>query len=254
MRRRRGPLGGLLLVGLLGLAGCATAPARPPPVGLRIEEARALLLGWEVERQAFVGRRGAVELTVARRGRTDRVAAVLLVAPARLRIEVAAPFGLPVLVATVGPEEVVVYRPLDQSAFRGAASPAAVERWLGAAIDPEILIGLLVGQVPAPPSPEAVRVEGRGEATVMAWEQGPRRYRVSVSADGRPARLVLEDRERIVATFGWAMNQRLVSLEVLVPAQAARLNLRYLSAEDAALPADAFDLVLPPNVRVQSTE
>jgi hypothetical protein len=223
-------------------------------VALRVEDARALVEAWEAERRAFTGLRAAVELTVERKGRIDRSAAVLLLAPNRLRLEIAAPFGLPVLVATAGPDQVLVFRPLERSAWMAPATPGAVGRWLGTPVAPEVLIGLLVGHVPSPPGPEAIRIEQNGSRAYIAYERDAVRHRVAVTAQGRPAQLVLDSSERVVATFDWTASNRLQNLHLEVPAQAAQLNLRYLSADEASPVPAAFELTLPRGVRIERAD
>ena len=101
--------------------------------------------------------RAAIDLTVKNRRGSDRAAALLLMAPTALRVEVATPFGLPALVATAGPDEITIFRVLERRAQTARPSPAAVERWLGVALPPTTLIRLLVGNVPPPADPDAGR-------------------------------------------------------------------------------------------------
>lgn len=251
-RPTRGRLGALGAAVVLGLLGCATGRAPlPPAVGeLRADEAEDLVRRWEAEWRAFPGLRAAVDLTVHRRGRNDRTAAVLLLSPTHLRLEVATPFGFPALVATAGPERVTVFRPLERKAWTARSTPDAVARWLGVALPPDILIGLLVGHVPTPPDPTSVRVV-TSPSPHLAFDRELIRHRVWVTPEGQPARLLLENGERLAVSFEWAVNRALQSLRVEVPSQGAAMDLRYISAEPVGPPPEAFELLLPVDVQIE---
>jgi hypothetical protein len=95
--------------------------------------------------------RAAIDLTVKNRRGSERVAALLLMAPTALRVEVATPFWLPALVATAGPDDITIFRVLERRAHTTRPSPAAVERGSGRAAAGD-LIRLLVGNVPPRPT------------------------------------------------------------------------------------------------------
>ena len=119
------------------LAGCATTRSAPP-VAAPIAPAQAAELArrWAAEWEGFPGMRAAIDLTVKTRRGSDRAAALLLMAPTALRVEVATPFGLPALVATAGPDDITIFSVLERRAQTARPSPAAVERWLGVALPP----------------------------------------------------------------------------------------------------------------------
>ena len=176
----------------LALAGCATTgPA--PPAAAPIAPAQAVVLAqrWAAEWEGFPGMRAAIDLTVKNRRGSERAAALLLMAPTALRVEVATPFGLPALVATAGPDDITIFRVLERRAQTTHPSPAAVERWLGVALPPVTLIRLLVGNVPPPADPHAIAVE-RTPSPHLTWTDNGVRHRVWVTAEGRPARLLLD--------------------------------------------------------------
>jgi hypothetical protein len=264
-RRGRVALG----VAALLLAGCATVPPPPPPrVALSPEEARQALARWAAARAAFTGLRATVDVTVRRPGHEDRTGALLLLSRQSLRLEVPTPFGLPALVTTVSPDRVVVFRPLDRSAWSGRSSPATVARWLGAPVAPDTLIGLLAGQVPLPRDPAAARVEPDPEPH-LAFDQDGFRHRVWVGPDGRPARLVLEGSERLVATFTWgtggarhpagaglaeATGGAPARLDLEAPGREVLVAVRYQRTEAADPPPEAFELTLPSGVRVERVD
>ena len=113
---------------------------------------------WAAEWASFPGMRGAIDLTAKNRRGSERVSALLLLAPTAPRLEVATPFGLPALVATATPDEIMIFRVLERRAQTTRPSPAAVERWLGIPLPPVTLIRLLAGNIAAPTDPQAIAV------------------------------------------------------------------------------------------------
>ena len=255
----RGPAGhgarrvAVALALALGLARCAT-PRPVPPQAAPITAGQAVELArrWAAEWETFPGMRAAIDLTVKNRRGSERMAALLLVAPTALRVEVATPFGLPALVATAGPDDITIFRVLERRAHTAHPSPAVVERWLGVALAPATLIRLLVGNVPPPADPRAIAVDST-PTPHLTWIDNGVRHRVWVAADGRPARLLLDAAggDRLTAEFEWSVGGGLVGVRVEAPERGAVLTVRYLSAEYVVSPPEAFRLVLPPDVPVQ---
>jgi hypothetical protein len=236
-----------------GLARCAAAPPAPP-VASAIPPGDAVQLAqrWAAEWEAFQGLRAAVDLRAKNRRGSERVSAVLLVSPTALRVEVATPFGLPAVVATVGSDDITVFHVLERRAQTSRPSPDAVGRWLGVPLAPQTLIRLLVGNVPPPPDPHAV-VVATEPTPHLTWTEDNVRHRVWVTADGRPARLLLAATggDRLTADFEWSVGGGLVGLRVEAPERGTELEVRYLSAEYGQNPPDAFRLTVPPGVPVQ---
>jgi len=240
---------------LLALAGCATT--RPgPPTDAAIPPGRAveLVQRWAAEWAAFPGARAAIDLTAKNRRGSERVAALLLLAPTALRVEVATPFGLPALVATAGPDEIVIFRVLERRAQTTRPSPEAVERWLGVPLPPVTLIRLLVGNVPTPADPQAAVVES-APTPHLTWVENGVRHRVWVTAEGRPARLLLEraagEGDRLATDFEWITGGGIAAVRVEAPAKGSALTVRYLSIEYRENPPEAFHLTLPADIPVQ---
>jgi hypothetical protein len=198
--------------------------------------------------------RGAIELTVKNRRGSERVAGLVLMAPTALRLEVTTPFGLPAVVATAGPDDITIFRVLDRQVQTARASPEAVERWLGVALPPTALIRLLVGNVPPPADPRAVVVEDT-PSPHLAWTEDGMRHRVWVTTEGRPARLLLAPTDSggnpLPADYEWGAAGGLVSVRLAAPERGAEVTVRYLSAEYAENPPEAFHLVIPPDIPVQ---
>jgi hypothetical protein len=239
----------------LGLARCA-APRPVPSAAVPIAPGQAIELArrWAAEWESFPGMRAATDLTIKNRRRTERAAALLLVSPAGLRVEVATPFGLPALVATADPDGITIFQVLERRAQIARPSPAAVERWLGVPLAPTALIRLLVGNVAPPADPGAIVVEGT-PSPHLSWTEGGVRHRVWVTADGRPARLLLDGAagsgETLGADFQWSAAGSLAAVRLEAPERGAELTVRYLSAEYVQPSPDAFRLVLPPDVPVE---
>jgi hypothetical protein len=239
----------------LGLAGCAISrPVPPPAAPIATDQAIELARRWAAEWEAFPGMRAAIDLTVKNRRGSDRAAALLLLAPTALRLEVTTPFGLPALVATAGPDDITIFRVLERRAQTARPSPDAVARWLGVALAPTTLIRLLVGNVPPPADPRAISVEST-PSPHLTWAEDGIRYRVWVTAEGRPARLALGmaggDGHRLAAEFEWSGAGGLAAVRLEASDQGAELTVRFLSAEYLQSPPEAFRLVLPPDVSVQ---
>jgi len=249
-----GRLGALLATVALGLGACATAPDRLPPEAgarLRPEDAAALVRRWDAAWQAFPGLRATVDLTVRRGGRTERAAALLLLSPTHLRLEIATPFGLPALVATGGPGGFTVFRPVERKAWTARPTADAVSRWLGVPMPPELLPRLLAGQVPPPTDPGAVRV-ARDRGSPITFERGALRVRAWPRSDGQPARVLLENGERLLVDLEWAVNGALQSVRLEAPGRAAEVLIRYVAGEYVSPPPEAFELILPADIQVES--
>jgi len=238
----------------LTVVGCATRPPAPPAAAsIPPAQTAPIAQRWAAEWERFTGMRAAIDLTVKNRRGSERVAAVVLMAPAALRVEVATPFGVPALVATAGPDEITIFRVLERRAQTARPSPAAVERWLGVALPPVTLIRLLVGNVPPPTDPHAIAVEN-APSPHLTWTESGVRHQVWVTEEGRPTRLLLDsataNADRLVADYEWSTGG-LVAVRLEAPEQGAELTVRYLSAEYVEPSPDAFRLTLPPDVRVQ---
>ena len=257
MRGGRRPLPRLAAFAALVLLGsaCATAPERRPPVlgGVPAGQADALARRWEAQWQEFRGLRGAVDVTVVRHGQAQRSAGALLLSPTHLRFEVITPFGFPALIVTISPDRLLVLSPGERKAWTARPTAATVARWIGVPVPPDVLIRLLAGAVPPPPAGATIRVEeDRGPHLVFA--NGRVTERVWVTGEGLPARLALVDRQRVTATFERTVDGTLQSLVIEAPAESLEVHLRYISGEYLALPPDAFEIALPPDIPVERVD
>jgi hypothetical protein len=252
---RRGPrplLTALTVLPIVVAVGCATPPPRVPPVlgGVPAERVDELIRRWADSWERFTGLRAAVDVTIVRRGQAQRAAGALLLSPTRLRFEAMTPIGFPALVATAGPDRLLVWVPLERKAWAGRPTPQAMARWLGVPAAPDIVIRLLAGQVPLPPAGVPVRVaEDRGPHLV--FEQGGTRQRVWVTPDGDPARVELTNGQRFTVTFERAVTGPVTGVFLEAPGQSLEARLRYVSGEYVTPPPEAFELTLPPDVAVE---
>jgi len=128
------------------LAGCASFPT-PAPAPLAPEIHR-LLDALDRRWQQFQDLRTRVEMTVRRGERAERLSGVLLLkSPDSLRLEALAPWGQPFLLLVATGESFTLYRVAENRAFVGPPSARAIERWLGLALEPAEIVGILAGHV-----------------------------------------------------------------------------------------------------------
>jgi hypothetical protein len=251
-RRPLSPLGALAVLVVLLASGCATAPERRPPVlgGVTAGEADALVRRWEAQWGEFRGLRGAVDLTVVRRGQAQRSAGAVLLSPTQLRFEAISPLGLPALIVTVGPDRLLVVSPGEGKAWTARPTPEALARWIGVPVPPDTLIRLLAGTVPPPAAGAAIRVE-HDRGPHLAFLNGTATERVWVTAEGLPARLELGDGQRLTVTFERTVDGPVQSLVIEAPAQSLEVHLRYISGDYLVVPADAFEIPIPPAMPIE---
>jgi len=243
----------LVAAALILTTGCAGTPSAPPSPELPRVEAGDLVRRWEDEWRAFPGLRAAVDLTVTRRGRAQRSAGVLLLSPTHLRFEVVTPLGLPALIVTAGPEQLLVWSATERRAWTGRPTPESLGRWLGVPLPPASLIRLLVGQVPPPSDPASARFEERG-GRHLVFDRESVRHRVWVTAEGYPVRLQLDGARSVTAKFERTPTGGFLALSIEVPDQKLEAQIRYLFAESVAPPREAFEVRLPPGVRVEQAD
>lgn len=246
MRGRASRLLGSLLVLGAWLPGCATIPP-PPPASRDVlppERAAEVVERWDAEWRAFAGLRGLVDVTVSRRDRVQRTSGVLLLSPSHLRFEAIAPFGLTALVVTAGPDGVLVWNVLERKAWTGRPSPVALTRWIGFPLPVDTLIRILAGQVPLPEPPGSLRAVS-GSGPHLVFERDGVSHRVWVTPEGLATRLDLGGEERLAVTFDRAPDGALGGVRLEAPGRALVVHARYVAAESAAPPPDAFTVTLP---------
>jgi hypothetical protein len=256
VRRGQGPLALSLLI-LLGIAGCATrAPERVPSVigGVPAADVAALVRRWDAEWRQFPGLRAAVDVVVSQSGRAQRTAGALLLSPTHLRLEAITAIGFPALIVVAGPERVLVFSPAERRAWSAQPTAEAMGRWVGVPLEPAVLIRLLAGQVPLPPEGVPVQHAEDREPHLFFTHDGVTE-RVWVTVEGLPARVEFQEgRQRVLATFARTMSGQLVGVNIQVPARSIEAEVRYLSGETLAPPAQAFELPIPAGIPVERVQ
>jgi hypothetical protein len=234
-------------------AACASGPDLPTLAPVATPEAPELIRRWEAAWQGFTGLIAAVEVTARGPGRTDRSAAVLLLSPRALRVEVAAPLGFPGLVAIAGPERLTVFRPLERQMTIGPVTAESIGRWIGLPVPLDVFLRVLAGLVPTPPPGTPVRVEDR-DGLHLAWDSDGLVYRVWVTPERMPGRLVVDGPEPLSVTFVRTITGEVQSLTLAAPQRRTEFLVAFRSVETASPAPGAFELAVPPGVTVVPTD
>jgi outer membrane lipoprotein-sorting protein len=131
------------------IAGCATA--LPPPREAPREDAQRAVRLLTARWQEFTDLRALADVQVTRGGARQQVTgAIVLKAPASLRFEALAPFGAPLLIATIHDGEIVSYNLATNSAIMAPATAQTAARFLSLPVEPEELVGVLAGRAVPP--------------------------------------------------------------------------------------------------------
>lgn len=169
----------LLGVAVILSAGCA---AQPVSLGTRAPiapEAYRLIELLHRRWQQFDDLRTLADITIRRDERVQRLTGVLLLqAPAGFRFEALNPLGQPFLLLAGNAETFTLYQVADNRALVGPASARATERWLGLALEPDELVGLLAGHVlpiKDPYSAELMPADGVGPSIRLTGAAGGQR-------------------------------------------------------------------------------
>jgi outer membrane lipoprotein-sorting protein len=137
----------LLILWLAG--GCATA--LPPPRAPVSEEAQRAVDALRARLRAFSDFRALADILIERGGGKQQfTGAILLKAPASLRLEALSPFGQPLLISTIHDGQLIAYDVAANSATIGPATPDTAVKLFSLAVEPEDLVGLLAGYAVPP--------------------------------------------------------------------------------------------------------
>lgn len=136
----------LLAAVTIAIAGCAGLP--PPGSPSVSPEAGRWIEVLERRWAQFEDLRTQVEITIRRGDRTQRFNGVLLLrSPASIRFEALNPFGLPFLLLAATAESFTLWEVAANRAVIGPASAEMTARWLGLALSPDELVGILAGHL-----------------------------------------------------------------------------------------------------------
>lgn len=245
-------------VGLLG-AGCATVPPPRTPILPEADRLISLLVRrW----QEFDDLRTLADITIRRDGQVHRYSGVLLLkAPASFRFEALTPWGQPFLLLAGNAETVTLYQVAENHALVGPASARATERWLGFALEPDELVGLLAGHVRPlkdPFSAELMPSDGLGPSIKLAGAEGTQRIWADPET-GVVRQVEIESGRhlaRILYSGGGAgppSGEGPPSALTLTALDASlTVSIRYHNPErGSGLPPDFFTLTLPEGTKIQ---
>ncbi len=236
------------------LAGCATVP---PPRAPILPEAQRLLDLLTRRWRAFDDLRTRAAITIRREGRVERLNGVLLLqAPASLRFEALAPWGQPFLLLAGNAETVTLYNVAENRALVGPAGAQATERWLGFALEPDELVGLLVGHVVPikdPYSAELVASDAVGPSIRLTGAAGVQRIwadpetgvvrQVEMRGGKHPAR---------IAYSGGGLGDPPSALTLTALDAPLTVAIRYHEPKfGTGLSADLFTLTVPEHAKIQ---
>ena len=236
------------------LAGCASLPPPREPLS---PEAHRLIAVLQHRWLEFADLRTLAEITIQRDGRIQRLTGVLLLrAPASVRFEALTPWGQPFLLLVGNAESVTLYEVADNRALVGPASAKATERWLGLALEPEELVGILAGHVlplKDPYSAEIVPADGIGPSIKLTGAAGVQRIwadpetgvvrQVELTGAKTPAR---------VTYAGGSPVDPPASLTVTALDAPLVVSVRYREPKLGTGPSpDLFTLTLPEGVKIQ---
>lgn len=244
----------LLGIALVLLAGCASLPPVREPLPPEAHRLIDLLSRRWLE---FADLRTLAEITIHRDGRTQRLTGVLVLqAPVSLRFEALTPWGQPFLLLVGNALSVTLYQVADNRALVGPASAKATERWLGVALEPEELVGILAGHVlplKDPYSAEIIPTDGVAPSIKLTGAAGVQRIwadpetgvvrQVELLASKNPARVTYE---------GAGPHSPPSSLTLTALDAPLTVMIRYRDPRLGTGPSpELFKLTLPESVKIQ---
>lgn len=199
--------GRFLIVALLLLMGCRTAPV---PMGESLDpgapEVQAALAGLAVQTSARHGLRGSARVSLEGvRGASFARHLVLLERPARIRLEVVGPVGQRIAVLATDGQRFDLFRAETGRVESGPVHPGLLAEVAGVPLAPEELVALLLGSPPQPLGQPRTAVRGGDGRLALSW-QGPAGETVHaiLDADGRLQMLRLDDSagsERVAVSY-----------------------------------------------------
>lgn len=244
----------LLWAAALLSTGCASLPPPREPLS---PEAHRLIAVLQHRWLEFADLRTRAEITIRRDDRVQRLTGVLLLkAPVSLRFEALTPWGQPFLLLVGNAETVTLYQVADNRALVGPASAKATERWLGVALEPEELVGILAGYVlplKDPHSAEIIPADGVGPSLKLTGATGTQRIwadpetgvvrQVELAGSKTPARITYA---------GGGPGEPPAALTLTALDQPLTVSIRYRDPRlDTGPSPDLFTLTLPESVKIQ---
>lgn len=244
----------LLGVVLLLIAGCATLPPPRAPIAPEVYRLIDLLARrW----REFDDLRTLADITIRRDERVQRLNGVLLLqAPASLRFEALTPWGQPFLLLAVNAETTTLYEVAENRALVGPASARATERWLGFALKPDELVGLLAGHVVPlkdPYSAELMPTDGVGPSIKLTGASGAQR--IWADPETGVVRQVEMDsgkHQARIAYSGGGLTDPPAALTLTALDAPLTVSIRYRQPKfGTGLSPDLFTLTVPEHAKIQ---
>jgi outer membrane lipoprotein-sorting protein len=241
-------------VALVLLTGCASLP---PPRQPLPPEAHRLIALLRHRWQEFADLRALAEITIQRDGRVQRLTGVLLLrAPVSVRFEALTPWGQPFLFLVGNAESVTLYQVADNRALVGPASAKATARWLGLALEPRELVGILAGHVlplEDPYSAEIVPADGVGPSIKLTGATGTQQIWVDPETGVvRQIELTGEKTPARITYAGRGPTDPPASLTLAALDAPLVVSVRYREPQLGTGPSpDLFTLTLPEGVKIQ---
>lgn len=251
----RRPRRNLLLALALLLTGCAGLLA-PPPEPLA-PEVQHLLDALHRRWQQFQDLRTQVEITLQQGDQAQHLAGVLLLrSPDSIRVEVLSPWGQPVVLLVAATGTFTLYHVTESRAVVGPTSARAAERWLGLALEPSELVGILAGHVLPVREPRSGAIRPVDEFGPSLELAGPRGLqRIWLDRETLVVRQVEwtggSTRVRILYDGGGPVDPP-AALTFMALDQSLTVSLRYREPQvGVGLPRELFQLTLPEHVKIQ---
>jgi outer membrane lipoprotein-sorting protein len=242
----------LLILSLAG--GCATA--LPPPREAMSEDARRAVGLLASRWKEFSDFRALADVLLARGNRKEQLTgALLLKAPASLRFEALAPFGQPLMIATIHDDQLVVYNAAANTATQGPATPDAAARLFGIAVEPQDLVGLLAGRAVPPADLRVAAVlppDDHGPSLEMIGDLHRQRVWMDF-ASGVVRRLqITGGRIEALAIYRFADDGTLAGFDLTAAQGNVTGTVRYRNVViGAGIEAERFRLTIPPGAAIQ---
>lgn len=241
---------------MLALTGCAALPLPAPPRPIP-PEAHRLITSLEQRWARFADLRALAEITIKKEGRSQHwIGALLLRAPASVRFEALTPWGQPFLFLVSTEDRFTLYDVAENRALVGPPSAEATERWLGFALGPEELVGILSGHILPPKNPqsaEMVDADALGPSLRLAGSEGEQR--IWLDSKTLVPLQVESTGGRATARISYAGNgtaEPPSSVTLTALDRSLTITIRYREASlGVGLSADLFHLSLPQHTKIQ---
>lgn len=220
-------------------------------------EAQRLIQILERRWAQFADFRAVAEITIRKGSESQRLTGVLLLlAPASVRFEALTPWGQPFLLLTSTGERFTLYQIVENRALVGPASAKTTERWLGLALEPEELVGILSGHI-LPfkdlESAELLNPDSLGPSLKLTGPAGEQRIWLDLeTAIPRQVEFTGGQTPTRIAYAGGGAFAPPTSLTLTALDRPLSVSIRYREPSfGAGLSPDLFNLAVPKDAKIQ---